>query len=550
MTARFPPIIRGVPCHDPPASANLPVCELVLPCPQEALKVFFPFEFWDTLPPLRRRGDLLAMSKRWVAVAALLLSAFSAQTWSQDRPDGIVLTGEVSGAQNKTYFEVPFNVPVGTHRISVDFHYSGAEQHATLDLGIADPARFRGASGGNKSHFTISETDATPSYLPGAIPSGPWRLLIAVPNLRPQTVSHYRAEIHFNAGDEDASFAARPLTSGMRWYRGDLHMHTAHSDGSCPSQSGQIVPCPLFLTVEAAASRRLDFIAITDHNADSQYHAMRELQPYFDRLLLIPGREMTTFYGHFNVFGVTQFMDYRVTRGGLDLNTVLRDAKFKGGVASVNHAEAPGGEECMGCGWEPPADVDMNLFAAVEVISGDTMLSSAKFWDAQLRDGHRLAAVGGSDNHDGTLPPGTPGSIGWPTTVVEAEGLSVAATLNGIQAGRTFVDLTASHDKLIDFEADSSGIHARMGETLHAAPGAPIRVQMHTIACTGSVIHLLLDGEESAAAPPMPVNSANSTGTATLTPSAGRHWLRVEVRDSTGTLELMSSPLYINFPDR
>jgi hypothetical protein len=65
----------------------------------------------------------------------------------------------------------------------------------------------------------------------------------------------------------------------------------------------------------------------------------------------------------------------------------------------------------------------------------------------------------------------------------------------------------------------------------------------------GSVVHLLLDGEESAAAPPMPVDSANSTVTATLTPGAGRHWLRVEVRDSTGTLELTSSPLYINFPN-
>jgi len=34
--------------------------------------------------------------------------------------------------------------------------------------------------------------------------------------------------------------------------------------------------------------RGLDFIAITDHNATSQYNPMRELQPYFDKLLLIP----------------------------------------------------------------------------------------------------------------------------------------------------------------------------------------------------------------------------------------------------------------------
>jgi hypothetical protein len=31
-------------------------------------------------------------------------------------------------------------------------------------LGIFDLHRFRGESGGDKSHFTLSETDATPSY--------------------------------------------------------------------------------------------------------------------------------------------------------------------------------------------------------------------------------------------------------------------------------------------------------------------------------------------------------------------------------------------------
>ena len=295
----------------------------------------------------------MATIKRWTAAAGLVFSIFAILGSAQSPPD-LVLTGDVTGAQNKTYFEIPFVVPAGTHRISVDFHYTGAEQRATLDLGIADPDRFRGESGGNKSHFTISETDATPSYLPGAIPAGQWRLLIAVPNMRAQTVSHYRAEIRFNARDEDSSFAAQPLASGTRWYRGDLHMHTAHSDGRCPSQSGLMVPCPVFVSAQTAASRRLDFIAITDHNADSQYDAMRELQPYFDRVLLIPGREMTTFHGHFNIFGVTQFIDWRVTAGGLDLNSVLRDVASKGGIASVSHAASPGGEICMGCRWEPP----------------------------------------------------------------------------------------------------------------------------------------------------------------------------------------------------
>jgi hypothetical protein len=502
------------------------------------------------LAPGRGEGVILETISRWSRAACLLLLIFAIPGWPQSTPPDIVLKGDVTGAQNKTYFEVPFTVPAGTHRMSVDFKYTGKDERATLDLGVADPERFRGESGGNKSHFTISETDATPSYLPGAIPAGQWRLLIAVPNMRPQSISHYQADIRFNSREEDSSFTASPLETGKRWYRGDLHMHTAHSDGSCPSQSGRMVPCPLFLSVQTAAARGLDFIAITDHNSDSQYDDERELQPYFDRVLLIPGREITTFYGHFNIFGVTQLIDYRVTPGGLDLNNVLRGVASKGGIASVSHAEAPGGEQCMGCRWEPPAGTDMSRFAAVEVVNGgQIMFSSADYWDAQLRDGHRLAAIGGSDSHNATNPPGPPGSIGWPTTVVEADELSVPAILNGIRAGRTFVDLTASEDKQIDFEAESGSAHARMGESLHTAAGVPIRVQIHAVACAGSVVHLLLDGKEIDAAPPMPVDAADSSVAATLTPSAGRHWLRVETRDGNGKLQLTSSPLYVNFAD-
>jgi hypothetical protein len=502
--------------------------------------------------PIPRLGGYtfrMNFTKRWGAYFILLALALApwavARQVSDGTPADVVLTGDVKGEQNETYFEVPFTVPAGIHRISVDFQYTGKDQRATLDLGIADPERFRGASGGNKSHFTIGEADATPSYLPGAIPSGEWRLLISVPNMRAKAVSHYRAEIRFNVRAEDSSFTAQPLAVGTRWYRGDLHMHTAHSDGSCKSQSGRQVPCPLFLTVQAAVARSLDFIAITDHNTDSQYDQLGELQPFFDHLLLIPGREMTTFHGHFNVFGVTQFMDWRISKGGLDLNAVLRDARSKGGIASVNHAEAPGGEECMGCRWTPAEGTDMSLFSAVEVINyGEVMFSSAKYWDSQLRAGHRLAAVGGSDNHNATISPGDVGAIGWPTTGIEADELSVAAILDGIRAGRTFIDLTASRDKMVDFAADAGGASAKMGGTLRAAAGATISVRVHAVAARGSMIHLLMDGEDSN--PPLPVDSADAT--ATVTVAAGQHWLRLEVRDANGVNELISSPLYINFP--
>jgi hypothetical protein len=463
------------------------------------------------------------------------------------QPD-LVLEGEVTGAQNKTYFEVPFEVPSNVHRISVDFSYTGKENKTTLDLGIADPQRFRGNSGGNKSHFTIGESDATPSYLPGAILPGRWKLLVSVPNIRATEHSHYRAEIRFNSQLEDQGFALAPLETGKRWYRGDLHMHTAHSDGSCASQSGKNVPCPVFFTVRSAVSRGLDFIAITDHNSLSHYEAMRELQPYFDRLLLIPGREMTTFWGHFNIFGVTDYIDYRaVAHDGRDINGILHDVRSKGGIASVNHADSPGGEICMGCAWEPPTDVDMSLFTGIEVINGGRiMLSSADFWDRQLGKGLKLTAIGGSDNHNGPSQPGTPATIGWPTTVVEASELSVSAILEGIRNGRVFIDLTASHDRRIDIQASGSAGHtAVMGGTLEAAAGDSIAFKILVASCPLSRIHLFLDGVETASLPPLATSVGNETLAFNLTSDDHRHWLRAEVRDSNGSLVLVSNPIYI-----
>ena len=242
----------------------------------------------------------------------------------------VVLSGDVKGSQNHSYIEVPFRVPEGIQRITLTFHYTEKEQHTALDLGLEDPAQLRCWSGGNKSILTIGVSDATPSCLPGPLPAGTWNMLIGVPNIRPGVLSHYTAEVFFTRSglvSDEPSILRVPLRGGPAWYRGDLHMHTAHSDGQCPSQTGQKVPCPVFLTVEAAARRGLDFIAITDHNATSQYDAMRELQPYFDKVLLLPGREITTFQGHLNFLGTTSYLDFRLGSSSVpDINTLLQNA--------------------------------------------------------------------------------------------------------------------------------------------------------------------------------------------------------------------------------
>ena len=299
----------------------------------------------------------------------LSIAAGFAQT-----PRDIVLSGILKGAQvQHAYVELPFAVPAGIERVSVTFAFTGhAEQNTQLSLGMEDPDRFRGWSGGNKSAFTIGISDATPSYLPGPIVPGTWKLLIGVANLRPAVESEYKAVVHLTpdgkAGIE--GFTDAPLSNEAKWYRGDLHMHTAHSDGSCASETGKQVPCPMFITAEAAAARGLDFIAITDHNTTSHYDEERELQPYYDRMLFIPGREMTTFVGHTNFYGSTHFVDFRVDAPGYpDMDSMFRAGHALGEIVSINHPVRPGGEVCIGCRWEP-AKMDMGLVDAIEAING------------------------------------------------------------------------------------------------------------------------------------------------------------------------------------
>jgi hypothetical protein len=75
-----------------------------------------------------------------------------------------------------------------------------------------------------------------------------------------------------------------------------------------------------------------------------------------------------------------------------------------------------------------------------------------------------------------------------------------------------------------------------------------IHVKIYATACAGSVVPLLVDGEEIGAVPTISVDSPIFNRTASFTAGEGRPWLRREVRDGNGILQLMRSPLSLNFP--
>ena len=466
----------------------------------------------------------------------------------------LTLKGTVVGSQNQSYIKVPFSVPAGTERVTITFEYTGKEQHTALDLGLLDPSALRCWSGGSKSTLTVGLMDATPSCLPGAIPVGIWNVLIGVPNIRANVESHYTIHVDLSS---TGAVAAQPetlrasLRPGPAWFRGDLHMHTAHSDGQCPSQSGKMVPCPLYFTVDAAARRGLDFIAITDHNASSQYDAMRELQPYFDKLLLIPGREITTFQGHINFLGSTDFIDFRL--GGKtvpDMNTLLRSARDVGAITSINHPLSPSGEICMGCGWTPATPVDMHLLTGVEAVNGGSQqhgLSDLPFWNKELNLGCRLTGIGGSDNHRPLQPLDQIGSIGSPTTVVYAADLSTPAILDGIRAGHVFIDVVGTRSRILEVSARAANQTAQAGDLLDVATGDAVQFEAHVIGAEGGKILWIEDGHELAPPTNADIYTAEQSVPFPWASDGQRHWFRIEVAAPDGKLWLIANPIYINW---
>ncbi|WP_397421497.1 CehA/McbA family metallohydrolase [Phenylobacterium sp.] len=455
-----------------------------------------------------------------LAIAAVWAAAIPAAA------ETLTLSGVLTGTDHQTYREVPFRVAAGTTAVTVTFAYTGQDQKAVIDLGIRDPQRFRGWSGGNKASFTLTETWATPSYLPGPLPPGEWKLILGVPNLRKDARAEYKATITLTKDGAFHGFTAAPLKEGSAWYRGDLHLHTGHSDGSCPAQSGGRAPCPLFRTLDAAAARGLDFVAVTEHNTSSHFQALAELQPHYDRLLLIPGREITTFQGHANIIGMTAPLDFQL--GGSRAPTfaqILDQAEAARALVTINHPGLPSGEACMGCGWTAP--VDFRRIQAVEAINGgitDGPLSGVAFWEARLNAGFRLTAVGGSDNHDATLDPAKPSAVGRPTTVVYAQALSQDAILAGLRAGRVFIDVQGTRDRLLDTTYAAGKLtvrvaHAAGGTLVLKGPAAPLQALAGVL------------GEDETRTVDIP---ASQTG-----------WVRAEVRGPDGALWLFGNPVYL-----
>jgi hypothetical protein len=309
------------------------------------------------------------------------------------------------------YRYLPFDVGPAARAVAVELDYD--RDAATLDLGVLDPAGFRGWSGGARSGFVITPAAATPGYLPGELPVGEWRVMLGLYRV-PAGGVHFTVEVRLGAATPPSAPPPPPLPArpprralpaapGRRWLAGDLHAHTVHSDGA--------------LTVDELAAlargRGLDFLAVTDHNTTS-HHAELPAAAARAGVLLVPGQEVTTDSGHANCLGGAGWVDFRGTA-----DDWLAAAEAGGALLSLNHPLLPGD-----VGWRRPLRRAAPLVEVWHWTWDGRDQAPLDWWLA--RGG---VPVGGSDFHR----PGEGCAPGGPTTWVEASDGDV---LGALAAGR------------------------------------------------------------------------------------------------------------------
>jgi hypothetical protein len=470
------------------------------------------------------------------------------------------------GPNDSRYAYVPFDVGPHAARISISYQYDRANGANTIDIGLfdarstgsdTDPRGFRGWSGGRRSEFFVTRNEATPGYVPGPVQAGTWRVILGLYRVAPtgvditlkidvETDNGLRSSTHAKrktislvAGAAAISIARssgpRPSSreqkvAGQRWWRGDLHMHTVHSDGDWTIPE----------LISSAYNTGLDFIFITDHNTPSHHAEIDRLSKGLRQPLVMRGEEITTYGGHTNAWGLPSgtWIDFRAHPGdAARMSQIVAEAHRSGAIISINHPFAL----CGGCSWTYQAAIPD--FDAIEIWNGPwdaTDEMALKMWDEILQSGRRMTAIASSDSHRSLSP------IGQPTTHLAANRLLQPLLLKAIAQGRVY--LTEKVGPTVTFEGELATGRRRAHLTIgdEVPLGAPETIRFFIT---------------TAAVPPDATVSFISNGQVVSSFSAKadnkpevieikchqNSYFRLEIRDKTKTVIALTNPIYVRF---
>lgn len=438
------------------------------------------------------------------------------------------------------YNYIPFNVPEDATRVDLWNSYDKAGGKNVVDLGVFDSRAvdvtrsllgYRGKSPVSTNSAFLSTSAAAYGYTCGPIPGGRWQLYLDAYKVAEQGVD-VAVTVVISTGGATTQISAPVQHSEVArvspgWFKGDLHMHTLHSDGhiSVPAIAG------------VAENRGLDFICMTDHNTASHHADIARLNTG-SKLLIIPGEEITTDGGHIGACGLPlgTILEFRINaHDDRGMTKVVSEGHSLNALLTINHPFA----DCQACDWS--FGDNRGRLDAIEVWNStwdETDQRALEWWDAQLRHGFRIPAVAASDTHD--AQPGNP------TTVVWAKDLSQAEILRGIRGGHVYM-MSRPDAGQLEFTAQVDPKRPR------AIPGDQITLD-HAAEIHFSVQCSLRSGAAGAVA--KLVGSEQSTIGLPIAPNGEIHWngavachrasyFRIEIRDARRNMLILSNPIFI-----
>lgn len=449
------------------------------------------------------------------------------------------------GGRQEDWRYLPFRVPRGVRQIEVSYSYpppidSGVGFSTNvIDIGIFDPsgtglgdaAGFRGWSGGARSSFRISRTRATPGYLPGPITPGRWRIALGPY----QVVSRidYEVTVTLRFGPRGAAFSPDPAPTavpgtGQGWYRGDLHVHTVHSDGSQTRPE----------VIANARAAGLDFIGTAEHNTSTAQLTFGTYTP--DDFLVICGEEVTTRAGHWLATGIPAgtWIDWRYRPEDGRLARFTQQVRDLGGIAIAAHPDIP----VPSIRWD--FDPEFAEMDAVEVWNGPWTGTSAAFnaqalrrWHALLTAGVFKPAVGNSDTHRRSQ------QIGLAQTVVRAESLSTEAIIAGYRGGHSWIAESSAVD--LELTATLDDVSGQCGDRVPSDPGQEVAVRLQVSGVPGCTARLLGPGSATYGVP-----AGDTDGEIVLDAvvPGGTAFVRAEVRRGavpTSPMVALTNPIFL-----
>lgn len=450
-------------------------------------------------------------------------------------PHKLELRGHLTSADMRQTTPLYIDVPEGVTNIHFLFKHSpkaAVDQRLPYQISLmifdTKGPRFEISRPDDVGVF-INAAQASPGGTPGPIPAGRWMIFILVHRLLSDTPVTYELDITMSFEPLTATpqqwIPGKVAPRGAGWYRGDLHAHTIHSDGSWDIPD----------IVQFWKERGADFMTLSDHNTISGLAQARSLAD--DDLLVMGGMELSTYLGHAVAVGVHEWFDWRKLDGTqITMPELAQRVIDAGSLYTIAHPMNLGDPTCCGCRWEHYNMMPGNALA-VEVWNGDWRphnQEALQWFYHWLNEGYRLTAVSGTDMHWRPTE-----ELRGAVNVVYAQELSEAAIIDAIKAGRSYI--SAGPDLLIT-ATTADGHHAMIGDTIpreHLASGEITVKAAWSKGHEGDGIRFVVDGS---------VYREKIVGEAgelvwTLAPNQAS-WCSLELRDADEDLWAVTNPIY------